>query len=666
MRLLHRFGRIFESATELLKVPTDNPSLTVAQFEAFSKQVPLLYFIVATNMVSLAFTHRNVAPFWLVYTLPTIFTILCVLRAVSWVAGRRTRLTAEQARRRLYVTNWIAGPIALCFASWSVAMFSYGDAYQRAHTVFFMAITVVGVIFCLMHLRSAALIVTSVVIAPFVVSMALSGEPTFIATGINVILVAIALIVVLLTHYRDFHQLHESRQVLLLQQMAIEENINAAQALSDANLKLANLDSLTLLANRRSFFSMLGAAFQTAEKNQLRLAVGVLDLDGFKPVNDMYGHAAGDKVLAEMGRRLAVFETGTVSVFRLGGDEFALVIAGNPGEETVITLGEQICACLADSISIGNGGVQVTASIGFALYPDIGTSGQDLYERADYALYAAKRDQRGGIMLFNAMQAESLSRRRAVEQALFAANIEEELYLAFQPIIAVENTACIGFEALARWNSPVLGAVSPGEFIPIAEHSGRISLITRHLLKLALDEARNWPVGLFLSFNLSAHDLASSENVLRILALVLKSGFDPQRINFEITETAVTRDFNQAIESIHVLKQIGVEIALDDFGTGYSSLNHIHKLPLSKIKIDRSFISNISETSSGFKIVKSVFTLCQEMGLEAIAEGVETEDELMVLKLLGIKAVQGYYFSKPVGPLEARAFALRGEVSQQL
>lgn len=657
MALVRMIKRCISGAGQLLTVPYDNPSLTLAQFDAFSKQVPLLYFILLTNMISLAWTHRSVAPAWLVVILPAIFFVLAGGRAVSWAFRRKTVLDARAAHRRLRTTNLLCGPIAICFTAWSLALFPYGDVYQQAHVVFFMAITVVGIIICLMHLRSATLIVTAAVNIPFLIAMLISQQPTFLATGLNVLLVTLALIFIVMTHYGDFRQLHESREVLLLQQQAIEENSKAVQALSDVNMRLANLDSLTLLPNRRRFFQVLGEAFEQAQAEGRRLAVGILDLDGFKPVNDMYGHAAGDRVLVEVARRLEAFEKRNVSVFRLGGDEFAILLDGNPDDEHLIAIGENICQTVAESLSIGTGYVHVTASIGFALYPDIGTSGQDLYERADYALYAAKRDQRGGVVIFNAIQAQLLSRWRAVEQALLAADLEKELHLAFQPIVCVDRGICIGFEALARWNSPLLGPVSPGEFIPIAEHNGRISLITRHLLKIALMEARRWPKDQFLSFNLSAHDLASSENVLRILALVLKSGFDPERLTFEITETAVTRDFSQAIQSIQSLKQIGVSIALDDFGTGYSSLNHIHKLPLSKLKIDRSFISNISETSAGFKIVKSVLTLCQDMGLEAIAEGVETEEELGVLRLLGIRAAQGYYFSRPLEAEYAFAFA---------
>lgn len=634
--------------TDFLRVPDNNPALTIAQFEAFSKQVPLLYFILLTNMASLAWTHREVAPFWLVGVLPAVFGVIFVSRAIGWIRSRDVKLSAEEALAKLRATNRLAGPIAICCTAWSMALMPYGDAYQQAHVAFFMAITVIGVIFCLMHLRSAALVVTVLVNVPFFFMMVATGQPTFIATAVNVVLVTLAMIAVLLTHYRHFGQMVVARQKMEAQQAALTEQNVEMRRLSDENLRLANMDSLTLLPNRRSFFDVLQRAFQRAVDSGNRLSVGVLDLDGFKPVNDLYGHAAGDRVLMEIGRRLMTLARTDVSVYRLGGDEFAIIHQGPHDEDELRHLGETICQAVAESIGVGMATVNVTASIGFAVHPEIGTSAQDLYERADYALYNAKRTQRGGIVLFNTAQALTLSRYRLVEEALLAADLERELSLVFQPIFDVSDDILVGFEALARWTSPVLGQVSPAEFIPIAEHSGRIGVITRHLLNTALSQASTWPGETFLSFNLSPHDLATPESVLRIIAVVEESGFDPKRINFEITETAVTRDFAQATKSIDLLRLMGSGISLDDFGTGYSSLNHVHKLPLSKIKIDGSFVSQIDSRPASYKIVKSVLALCEDMGLEAIVEGVETEAELQVLKDMGVEVVQGFHFSKPV------------------
>ncbi|HWU61114.1 MAG TPA: EAL domain-containing protein [Ensifer sp.] len=632
-----------------MTVPNDNPELTLAQFKAFSKQVPLLYFILLTNMLSLAGTHQKSAPFWLVTVLPAVFGIVFIVRGIGWIRESRKTVDAAYAYRRLVSTNRLVLPIAILSVAWSMALIPYGNDYQRAHVAFFMSITVIGVIFCLMHLRSAALMVTFLVILPFAVVMGLSGEPTLIATAVNMFLVSLAMIAILLRHYSDFTKLNEQRLTLLSQQAALRDKNREMQALSDENLRLANLDSLTQIANRRSFFSNLASAFDLARAENGRLAIGVVDLDGFKPVNDLYGHSAGDKVLVEVADRLSTFESSACSIFRLGGDEFALLIdIAGLDEKTLVEFGQRICASIALPIKIGNSVVNVTGSMGIAVYPDVGVSGQDLYERADYALYNAKRESRASVVVFNARQAKALFRQRQVEEVLFAADLDREISLAYQPIVDARSGQTLGFEALARWTSPVLGPVSPAEFIPIAEQHGRINLITRLLLTRALGDARSWPGETYLSFNLSPHDLAVEENVLRIIAAVNGSGVAPRRINFEITETAIMHDFEQAAHSIELLRALGCQVSLDDFGTGYSSLNHVHKLPLSKIKIDRSFVDRIDERPASYKIVKSVLTLCSEMGLTAIAEGVEREEEVRVLKSLGVDAMQGYYFSRPL------------------
>ncbi|MGL3606846.1 putative bifunctional diguanylate cyclase/phosphodiesterase [Rhizobium sp. G187] len=646
--MMGRMRRILVSAIRLLKVPNDNPELTLAQFGAFSKQVPLLYFILGTNMLSLAWTHQGTAPAALVTYVPAFLVLVFFARSLIWLKSRKVSRTAEQAYRQLRATNILSFPIAVVCTLWALSVLPYGDAYQRAHVAFFMAITVIGCIFSLMHLRSAAMMVTVTVTIPFFVAMCLTGEPTFIATGINVILVTIPMIMILLDQYRDFRTLNESRHVLLQQQKALQDQNKAMQALSDENLRLANLDTLTQLANRRSFFQMLERAFARARQSGERLAVGVIDLDGFKPVNDMYGHAAGDKVLAEIGLRLGGITESRLTVYRLGGDEFALLLEGDASEARVTALGQTICDLIANRINIGSGLVQVTASVGFAIYPDVGGSGQEIYERADYALYTAKRRHRAGSVIFNAVQADELTRQKIVEDAMIAADLERELYLVYQPISHASDLRCTGYEALARWQSPRIGSVSPAEFIPVAEHNGRITMMTRILLERALAVAAKWPKDVYLSFNLSPHDLSSPDNCLKIVTIVLRSGFNPARINFEVTETAIMHDFEQASASIQLLRELGAGIALDDFGTGFSSLNHVHKLPLTKIKIDGSFVRNIHQRKTSYKIVKSVLALSADMELDAIAEGVETLEELQVLRTLGVGSVQGYYVSKPI------------------
>ncbi|WP_027487268.1 putative bifunctional diguanylate cyclase/phosphodiesterase [Allorhizobium undicola] len=651
--LSSHIGRLWR---RLFSVPNDNPELTAAQFRAFSRQVPLLYFILSINMMALCWTHRHIAPPYLTLYIPGAFVTLCALRTFGWWRKRHVEVDAATAFARLKSTNLLAGPIALFCAVWSLSLIPYGDLSHQSHVAFFMAITVIGCIFCLMHLRSAALIVTLLVNAIIAITFITTGTETLMAMGFDVALVSGALIAILLSQYRDFRILHESRQALQHQQEVLRQQNEAVRHLSDENLRLANLDSLTLIPNRRSFFDHIERVYQEVRPGGSGFAVGVADLDGFKPVNDLHGHAAGDRLLCKIAERLTAFSRPGLFVARLGGDEFGILVRGETGTAELEEIGAEFCAAIGLPVKIGAGSVQVTGSIGFAVYPTGGVDAQDIYEKADYALYNAKKHRRGGTMIFNLDQAVEMSRHKAIEEAFVTADLEQELYLLYQPIIELKTGRCLGFEALARWESPITGPVPPSHFVPIAEHTGRIALITRNLLKKALDLAASWPAGTILSFNLSANDLTTHEGVLRLVSIIEASRVPPASINLEITETSMLQDFEQARMAVEMLRRLGVGVALDDFGTGYSSLSQLHNLPLTKLKIDRSFVVDLETSVSSRKIVRSVLALSADMGLDVIVEGVETEAQLSQLKRMGAKVVQGFYFSPPVSAEETHAW----------
>ncbi|WP_322990471.1 EAL domain-containing protein, partial [Hoeflea sp.] len=263
---------------------------------------------------------------------------------------------------------------------------------------------------------------------------------------------------------------------------------------------------------------------------------------------------------------------------------------------------------------------------------------------------------RGHPLLFTEQHMVEIEQNTRIEQALLNADLNAELTVFYQPIIAIDTGKTMAFEALARWTSPVLGNVPPSDFIPVAERAGLISEMTRILLKKALTTASHWPDNVGLSFNLSAHDISSSQAVSLIVGTILASGVDPKRLDLELTETAMLHDFAQAKAAIDMLKLLGCGIALDDFGTGYSSLSQLHALPLTKIKIDRSFVSNLDRNPASYKIVKSLLALSTDMGLGCVVEGVETKEELAALNILGGRLVQGYFYSPPVPASELERF----------
>jgi len=632
------------AAMRLLRV-SDDPDLTRAQFDAFSKQVPLLYFILISNTIAVAYTYVNVAPDWLTMIVPSVLSALAALRTFWWLRQRHLVRSDADILRNLRATNWMTLPIGAGFTIWSFALYPYGDPFAKSQVAFYMAVTVIGCIFSLMHLRSAALIVTLIVDVPYVLFFWATGEPTLKAIAVNNLLVSGAMVTVLFIYYRDFADLVANRKSLLVQQAA-------TQALSDENFRLANLDSLTELPNRRRFFAELSSAFSDAERRHVRVAVGIIDLDGFKPINDNYGHSVGDRVLIEAGRRIREvcegFGPQRVEFARLGGDEFGLVVCGDPEDADLMRLGQRIGEQVKLPYQLDTAHTGLSCSIGFALYPDSATTSETLYECADYSLYHAKRQKRGRTVIFSGELEAEIRSRGVIENLLRTSDFGAEMELAFQPIVDAMSEHTAGFETLARWRSPRLGWVSPADFIPAAERIGLIRPLTQVLLARALATARNWPDDIRLSFNLSAHDVCAAEGILPLISIIEKSGLPPHRIDFEITETAVTFDFARAQQSIATLKAMGCGISLDDFGTGYSSLSHVHRLPLDKLKIDRSFVADINDNPVSHKIIKSLTGLCDDMEIACVVEGVETRAQLDTLRRLGCDFIQGYYFAKPM------------------
>ncbi|MGV1760930.1 putative bifunctional diguanylate cyclase/phosphodiesterase [Rhizobium sp. A22-96] len=621
-----------------MSIRSDNPDLLKAQYRAFTRQMPMMYLILISSTWALSITHMQSAPIWLTVGIPALFTLGCMLRITFWWRTRNIDPMPDVAHAALVRTNRLAVGLPIAFTVWSFLLVPYGDAYAQSHVAFYMAITVISCIFCLMYVRSAAFIVTVIVNGAFVLFFIASRQPTFIAIAINVALVCAGMMSILLTNYRNFERMIISQQ--------------RTEALGNENLLLANIDSLTELPNRRAFFTHLEVEFEKAKADNTRLALGVIDLDGFKPVNDLYGHSVGDRLLIDVSRRLTTTLKAS-RAFRLGGDEFAIVAPLAPEDAPLVANANAISERLAEPYHLPEGTVHISASMGIAVFPDLASTLEQLFDRADYALYHAKKTRRGGAVLFDAEHERQINIEARVEHLLKQANLEDELSVMFQPIVNIDDDRTVGFEALARWCSPVLGHVSPGQFFPIAERAGIVSSLTQPLLKKALAFASQWEEPLRLSFNLSAHDLNSCEGVLSLVGIIERSRFDAARLDLEITETALALDFEQIKSSVEMLRRVGCGISLDDFGTGYSSLTRLHALPLTKIKIDRSFVTDLHKRPASYKIVKSLLTLSRDMGLECVVEGVETPDELAALRGLGATLVQGYLYSQPLSEKDA-------------
>ena len=622
-------------------LPVDDPDLAREQLTAFSKQIPLLYAILTINAVGLAATHADSAPLLQTVVVPLILCVICSLRIRFWWQLDVASLTGAQVLLKLRTTMRLVALKGLAFTVWSLSLYPYGNAYGHCHVAFYMSITLVSCIMCLMHLRGAALLLAIIVIVPFAAFFLWTGNLILISMAVNMVLVTCGLIAILLRNYDDFVGLVTSRRALLDRQREM-------QILSDENLSLAYSDSLTGLPNRRSFLAKLDDTILAAKVEPMRFAVALLDLDGFKSVNDVHGHRAGDELLAEIGQRLKGLSTADAFLARLGGDEFGVILTGFGSHAAIIAFGQEMLGLLRAPCVVRDAVVAIAGSIGVAVYPDAGRTAEDLFERADYALYYVKQTEKGQVVVFSESHEEVARRNSRIEQALRRADLEQELEMVFQPIIDTATDRVLAFEALARWNSPEIGQVSPQVFLAVAERRQLIGRVTETLLAKALQAARPWPRHVTLCFNLSACDVMSPATMAAVQRIVLKSGVEPSRVEFEITETAMMEDFNQVVSSVNQLRDLGARIALDDFGAGFSSFGRLLLLKVDKIKIDKSFVDELGHSRTAASIIRSVVNLCGDLGIDCVVEGVETEFQRAILEGLGCRWMQGFLFSKPI------------------
>lgn len=407
-------------------------------------------------------------------------------------------------------------------------------------------------------------------------------------------------------------------------------------------------DRLTGLGNRFRLRDKVRQLAADRASDPAPFTVGIVNLDGFKPINDLFGQAAGDEILCQVAHRLKACVPDGATVTRHDGDEFAIVLPLVFERIGAERAGQLIKDVLSAPYDLGDRNVRLSASLGFAVYPFAGEDFEELMKSAETALYRSKRRGRGQITVYSREIAQEMKQATQLEQALRNAIINDTVDVHFQPIVRLRDNRVVGFEALARWIDPDLGFVSPAVFVPLAEERGFIDTLSETLLRKAAEATLAWPRDLFLSFNLSSvqlMDLRTSFNTLSILNSV---GFDPRRLEMEITETAVMSSADTARRIIKELKDAGIRISLDDFGTGQSSLGRLRDFTFDKVKIDRAFVSAITTDRTSEHIIKAIVSMCEGLDLEVVAEGIETECEAQKLRELGCGMGQGYYFGKPV------------------
>jgi diguanylate cyclase (GGDEF)-like protein/PAS domain S-box-containing protein len=410
---------------------------------------------------------------------------------------------------------------------------------------------------------------------------------------------------------------------------------------------LAETDPVTGLANRAKFSDELETALANfSDKGRATLLC--LDLDRFKTVNDTMGHPIGDALLTGVGRRLAETVGADWVVGRIGGDEFALLHPGNDRPDLAADAANRILAAFDEPFTLDGVDFSIAASIGVAIAPDDGSTPADLMKRADLALYRAKEDGRDTFRFFEAGMDARADRRRRLEQGLRAALDNDQLRLVYQPIVDLATNRVCGFETLIRWRSPEFGQVSPAEFIPIAEESKLIGPIGEWILRTAMAEAARWPSEVRVSINLSPVQFRNRRLLAVIVDAMAESRLTPNRLQVEITESALLDDGEATLAMLQDLRELGVCVALDDFGTGYSSLNYLRRFPFDKVKIDKSFVDDIHTDPQSRAIVRAIMELTAALGMTTVAEGVEKLTQLFELRALGCDEVQGYVISAAI------------------
>lgn len=423
-----------------------------------------------------------------------------------------------------------------------------------------------------------------------------------------------------------------------------------AKRLSEDNAKvraIAITDSLTRCHNRRAFQTAIEQISETSDPS-VRPALFIMDLDQFKQINDTFGHGVGDEVLSTFADRLRTAIDGIGRVFRLGGDEFAILCAHEPSQSVLEDIALQVRALSDAAIPTQAGDIDFDLSIGIALSDGSDASNEQLYRQADNAAFAAKKIAGSSHLVFNTQIDGQITRQYEVEECLKVAISKRSIGISFQPQYDLRNGSIVSFEALARWKDPLLGKVSPAEFIQVAEKTRLIEVLDQQIISIALRNASQW-LGSHqrISVNVSARTLRTTDFAEYVVKHARRNHVKPEQVEIEITETALIENWDAAKSTVESLRQAGIRIVLDDFGVGYSSLSYLAEFPVQKLKFDRSFLLKACEHSNSL-IMQSIINLAKQMKVEMVAEGIETREQLNLLRHLKCNQGQGYLLGRPI------------------
>lgn len=466
----------------------------------------------------------------------------------------------------------------------------------------------------------------------------------YVYSATSVLLIILSAILGVMIFFQNRNILKAHLQVKSL----AEELQKSKEKLQMQNAKLeydVYHDSLTDMNNRQLFWENLTTEIALAKKNNSSVTVMLFDLDRFKEVNDTYGHDAGDMLLRQISRRLQAMSLTSDTLYRLGGDEFAFLSSGLT-ESSAVSRAQKICDSINQPYTIYNAIINITTSVGIVI-SETERRSDYLYKFADLALYEAKNEGPGKIKVFRRRMLEKLQESRTLEHDMAMALVKKEFVVYYQPIVDSFSQEIYSYEALIRWVHPHKGLLSPDSFVPVAEKTGMINEMGKSVLEMACREAASWAVPAKISVNVSPVQLSSKAFVGIVLSILKETGLPADRLELEVTESSLFTESATPMNTLNKLRAMGVKISIDDFGTGYSSLSRLSRLAFDKIKIDKSFVHSISTQEDALNIIRLITGMAKSLNMKAIAEGVETEEQLNSLQALGCDFAQGYLFGKP-------------------
>jgi diguanylate cyclase (GGDEF)-like protein len=629
--------------TMLQNARTLEEAVVMEQMRATSQNLAALYTMLCVASLSMGMSFLDHAPLYLTLGLPCLFIVGSILRINHWRDSQAEFTDPVRAKRDFAAMEIGSLVIFAVMGGWIALLWPYALGRQEAQLALFTGlIGPVGMMCSMPRPRIVAVGLTGTLLV-FCLIFVLH-DPYFY--GFMAVPMAVSYAVFFKVSFTYKQRIVES---VMLHNELVSEN-ERASGLAESNRFLALSDTLTGLPNRRRFFEQINLFFERSPDGELPI-VGLVDLDGFKPLNDVFGHSAGDAMLVETANRMKAAAAGFGgSVSRLGGDEFAYVLPWNTSRDEAMRFSLELVASISHPVVLPSGDIsRVSASVGMSSRSFEVESAKDLLEQADFALFRAKEATAGPVVEFSSHHAASKRREVLVHQAFKNADLDKEIHLVFQPIIDTRDGAIRRCEALARWDSPEIGMVPPGEFVPIAEKAGMTQEMTLAVFRKVIAQLKVWPDTARIAVNLSAQDVNSRQCTDLLASMLIRQPPNlRQRISIEVTESSLLTDFTEVHNNLLKFRELGVKIALDDFGTGFSSLRYLQELEFDIVKIDRSFISSIEYNQKSFGLVRTISRLCRSLSIACVAEGVETREELDYVRTAGCHLVQGYIFTKPL------------------